>query len=353
MNSISLATADIPLKSYANIFDCLRKGRIGRGKYVALLEERAADYFGVRHCIAVSSGTLADIIILATLKELYPGKDEVIMPALTFIAQANAVIWAGLRPVFVDVDVDFQMDLKATMKAVSDRTLCIFPVHLLGKACQLMAPASIPVVEDCCEAMGGTYQVDGTKKLGTFGLAASFSMYPSHTITTGEGGLIVTDSDAFAQIARSIHNHGKIASDFDFSFVGINAKMTNLQAAIGCELIGRIDSVNGKRRKNLEIYSELLRYFHATAPHCYPFVCKSKADRNAALLALADKGIEARKLMGCVPDAEPYIRRFGFTEPEAFPNSRKFADCGLFVPVHQNLKPTDIYRIVDVLSTFA
>lgn len=347
---ISLANADIPFKAYLNILDCLKSERIGRGKYVDLLEKRASEYFGVKHCIAVSNGTLADIIMLATLKEMYPGKDEVILPAFTFIAQANAVLWACLKPVFVDVNDDYQIDGQMAIKVSSKNTLCSFTANLIGKSGTSFWCSDPPVIEDCCEAMGGFNSGFG-KKFGTVGIAGSFSMYPSHTITTGEGGLIITNDDTFHEIARSIHNHGKWGgADFNFKYIGINAKMTNLQAAIGCELISKIDEVNEQRRANVKVYNEILGgNFYASAPHCYPIIYKSKEDRDNALKVLEENDIEARKLMGCIPTSEPYIRRFGSDDSHKYPNAQRFADCGLFVPIHQKLSVLEIERICRVL----
>lgn len=341
---ISLATADIPFKAYFNVLDCMVKGRIGRGDYVSKLEKKAADYFGAKHCIAVSSGTMADIIMLATLKEMYPGKDEVILPALTFIAQANAVLWSGLKPVFVDVK-GYQLDWEKI--ETNERTLCIFPAHLIGQFSGWWTRNDIPIIEDCCEAMGGG-RIGHV--FGTVGVAGAFSMYPSHTITTGEGGLIITNDSEFERIARSIHNHGKIASDFDFQYVGINGKMTNLQAAIGCELIGKIEEVNERRKKNIDLYNNLFKKdFFASAPHCYPVIYKTKNERDHALDKLSEAGIEARKLMSCIPDTKPYKDRFGTDDSEKFQNARRLAECGLFLPVHQNLTESDIKRIYAVI----
>lgn len=348
---ISLASAKIPFNAYLNVFDCLWSERIGRGKYVDRFEKLAAEYFGVKHCIAVSSGTLADVILLSTLKELHPGKDEVILPAFTFIAQANAVLWAGLKPVFVDVNDDMQISSEAPYH-LKEKTLCVFPVHLIGKSAIShmfkFTKTVVPIVEDCCEAMGG---VENGIKFGTIGLAGAFSMYPSHTITTGEGGLIITNDDEFHKIARSIHNHGKWGgADFNFKYLGTNAKMTNLQAAIGCELIKTIDDVNVKRRHNVSLYNSLLdKNFYASAPHCYPVFYDSQKDRDDALKVLADYGIECRKLMGCVPDSEPYVVRFGIPRPDQYVNARRLANTGLFVPIHQNLTKKQIEYICDVI----
>jgi perosamine synthetase len=348
MKKISLASADIPLKAYFNIFDCLRSERIGRGKYVDKLEEMACKYFRVSNCIAVSSGTLADILVLSALKVRVddPKKNQVIFPALTFVAHTNAALWAGLYPVFVDVNDDFQMDTSQVKGSINKNTLAVFPVHLMGVECK-MPKVKLPILEDCCEAMGGQYANYGY--YGTKGLASTFSMYPSHTITTGEGGLVLTNDNEFADLVRSIHNHGKIkgSADFNFNHIGINAKMTNLQAAIGCSVFETIDEVNEKRRENVWKYNELLGGdFYASAPHCYPVIYESMEERDKALIVLESNGIESRKLMSCVPNLKPY-KDLGYSGMNL--NAQRLADCGLFVPIHQKLKTSDIERICDVI----
>lgn len=353
MKKISLACADVPFSAYKNILSCLWSNRLGRGPFVEKLERMACDYFGSRYALAVANGTIADIIMLQALKEMSPGKTEVIVPALTFIAQTNAIIYSGLTPVFIDVGEDFQIDRMKALKAINEKTLCLFPAHLLGKKSELAVnpfgyPSKVPILEDCCEAMGGECI---KKKFGTFGVAGAFSMYPSHTITTGEGGLLITNSKHFYEVLKSIHNHGKWGGDdFDFKYFGINGKMTNMQAAIGCANFPNIDKVNRIRKKNVLLFNKYLcQNFHSEAPHCYPVVYHRKDDRDMALWELKRRGIEARKLMGCIPDSEPYKKVFGTDLTEHFPNARRFAECGLFLPVHQHLTRQDIRRICRVI----
>jgi perosamine synthetase len=358
---ISLATADINLKTWANVADCLMRKRIGRGKYVERLERKFAEYIGVKHAIATCNGTLADTVMLATLKCMQGG-EQVILPAFSFVAQANSVVWAGLKPVFCDVDSKMKMDVNKLAALGESSTLCTFVAHMLGKDCSVKfntEPANLgTVLEDCCEAMGGDMTLSGTqatnKKLGTFGIAGSYSMFPSHTITTGEGGLIVTNNDDFNEIARSIMNHGKWRSnDFDFKYLGINAKMSDIQAAIGCSLIGNIDGVNKRRRLNVEYYNLLLdgNYF-ATSPHCYPIFYPSMMERDRALDTLRHRGVDCRKLMGCIPDYpfyQKYLPKSECVFDNQFPMAKKFADTGLYVPVHQNLTCAEIERICEVI----
>lgn len=352
---ISLACVSVPPKAFFNVFDCLIKGRIGKGSYIQKFEEKFAESIGVKHAIAVANGTIADMIMLRALRYLNPDRDEVILPALTFIAQANSVVWAGLKPIFVDVGSDFQIDINQVRQLINERTLCVFPAHLLGNSSS--APADffgdVFVLEDCCEAMGGKFM---HHRLGTLGLAGSFSMFPSHTITTGEGGIIVTGNDRFAEICRSMRDHGKVGKDFDFEYFGINGKITNLQCAIGLELIDIIQEVNRIRRANvmfLNTYkpkSQTKRIdFFPTSPHCYPIVFENKETRDRALNIFGENDIECRKLMSCVPDTKPYVDMFGFYCEEFFHNAREFSQNGMYVPCHQNLKRKDLEKIGNVI----
>jgi len=356
---ISLATSDVNVETWLNLADCLLRKRLGRGKYVERLEKSFAEYMGVKHAIATCNGTLADTVMLMTLKQLRGG-EEVVLPAFSFVAQANSVLLAGLKPVFCDVNEDMSINTNLLSRLTDRNHLCTFPAHMLGKDCSVRFHGSpvkhMPILEDACESMGGDTSWgcnSESQKLGTLGIAGSFSMFPSHTITTGEGGMIVTNDDDFSEVARSIMNHGKWRSeDFSFKFSGVNAKMSDIQAAIGCSLVSVIDSVNRRRRENVELYNRFLGLsFYASAPHCYPIFYKSKTDRDLALETLRKNDIQCRKLMGCIPDYLFFQKYVGhdFAENQDFPVARKLAETGLYVPVHQNLTGTDIERICEVI----
>ena len=236
---LQASSVEVPLSAYLRVLECLVTKRIGQGKFIAKFERKVCKLFGMKHCIATSNGTQADLTMLIALSEMYPDHKEVIMPALTFPAQSNAVLMAGLIPVFLEVTDNFVIDWNLVHP--NENTLCFFPTHLLGFSAEIpkdIIDGKISVLEDCCEAMLG-YDKDGL--FGTRGIAGAFSMFPSHLITTGEGGFIITNNDSFASVCRKIINHGKIGSDFDFSPFGTNSKWTNLSAAIGCSVIGKAE----------------------------------------------------------------------------------------------------------------
>ena len=325
---ISLASIHINNKVRANIRACLNEKRIGQGRFIKEFEQKVADYVGVKHAIAVCNGSMADIVELAVLKHLYPNRTEVIVPALTFIAQVNAVIINGLTPVFVDVGNDYQMK----RPEITDNTLCVMPANLLGKKCDITGNV---ILEDSCEAFGIKPRDMGT-----------YSFYPSHTITTGEGGMIVTDNDKYAELARIIKNHGRRGNDilnkFHFDIIGFNGKMSNISAAIGAAVMNDADDIIRKRKSNVALMNRLTgNEFYAESPHAYPILCDN---RDEMLLKLEKSGIEARKLFSCLPTQEKAYEYMGY-ELGDFPMAEDIGNRGLFVPIHQNLNEEDIKKI--------
>lgn len=332
----------------ANIMEALSKNQIGGGDFVKLFEEKVASFLGVKYAVAVTNGSMADIIALACLKHLYPKKTEVIVPALTFIAHTNSVLVNGLKPVFVDVDLNCQIDVEKIREKITDDTLCIFPANLLGKECDMEVIMSlakeynIPVIEDSCEAFG----------IAPKGDFATYSFYPSHTITTGEGGMIATNSKELYELAKKIRNHGRESDEilykFHFDAIGFNGKMANIIAAIGCDSIDYASQAIKSRRLNVEALNGILGLnWHATSPHCYPMMYEDMIRRDMKLVELEDNGIEARKLFSCLPLEECY-KDLGHKMGE-FPVAEEIGRRGLFVPIHQDLSIDDINKISGVL----
>lgn len=337
---ISLATSKITPQVRKNINRALDDNRIAGGVFIEQFEKAVAKYNGAKYGIAVCNGTMADIVALAALKALYPEKNEVIVPALTFIAHTNAVLVNGLKPVFVDVDEHCQMN--PGLIEVNEKTLAIMPANLLGVHNNMERifnkAKGIPIIEDNCEAYGIRNKQ---------ALMSTYSFFPSHTITTGEGGMILTDNEKVAEYCRAARNHGRLSTDilnmFHFPLFGINGKMTNVAAAIGCAIAPSADSVIKKRQRNVEIYNDLLgKSWYAYTPHCYPVWYNTEAQRNDKLVELYENGIEARKLFSCLPTVE-------YKKKGNYPMAEKLSRTGLFVPVHQDLTKEDIKRVCKIL----
>ncbi len=322
-------------------------GKIGQSEIIQEFEEAFARWLGVKHCVAVSSGTMADTIALAVLKHLNPGKTDVVVPALTFIAQVNAISYNGLNPIFVDVDADYSMNHVSVRRATNERTLCYYPVHLLGKPSNLNFLDKMPIVEDSCEAMGS--RKDG-KKCGSIGDLGTFSFFPSHTITTGEGGMISTNNDEYAALARRLRNHGKLSQrDFHFDVIGFNGKMTSLQAAIGLGMIKELDGIVEQRRYNYFRLGGKEDGGEYISPHAFPYICDSEEARDKKLARLTAEGIECRNLFSCIPTQEKAYEHLGY-QPGDFPMAEFIGRRALYVPSHQGLDVEDMEKIKSVLN---
>lgn len=246
----------------AYVTDCLKSGWVSSlGKYVQDFEQQFAAYCNARFGVATFNGTVAIHLLAATLN-LGPG-DEVIMPSLTYVATANAIRYTGATPVFVDSEPEtWNIDPHSAAKAISPRTKAIMAVHLYGHpadmdALQAVADAhGLLLLEDAAEAHGALYK---GRRVGGLADAAIFSFYGNKIITTGEGGIIVTGNQAWAERAFFLENQGRYSDNpYWHPEIGYNYRMTNIQAAIGLAQLERIDEMIAIRRRNAAHYSRRL-----------------------------------------------------------------------------------------------
>ncbi|MBZ5702641.1 MAG: DegT/DnrJ/EryC1/StrS family aminotransferase [Acidobacteriia bacterium] len=230
------------------------------GEEVAHFEQEFADYCGVRHCVAVNTGTSAlHLSLLAS--GVGPG-DEVITTSNTFIATAEAISYTGAKPVFVDIDpATANIAPQAVEKAITPRTRAIVPVHLYGRPVDLDAILAIAdrhklsVIEDACQAHGARYR---GKRIGGFGQAAAFSFYPGKNLGAyGEGGALTTNDDAVAKLARTLRDHGQVARYYH-DYVGYNYRMDGFQGAVLRVKLRHLDAWNARRRELCALYRTLL-----------------------------------------------------------------------------------------------
>lgn len=229
------------------------------GPMVKAFEEAFANYIGVRYAIAVNSGTAALYAALLALN-IKPG-DEIIVPAFTFVATANAVLQVGAKPVFVDIDPKtYTMDPDDLRKRITDKTKAIIPVHLYGLPAdmdpimEIAEEYSIFIIEDAAQAHGSEYKGSKTGSLGHLGC---FSFYPSKVITTGEGGMITTNNDELAKRLKMIRTHGQVKG-YDSVILGANLRMPEMEAAIGLVQLKKLEKFLALRRRNALTLTELL-----------------------------------------------------------------------------------------------
>lgn len=248
------------------VMDCLNSGWISsNGKYIEQFEKRFSDYLGVGHALSCSNGTVALHLALLSLG-IGPG-DEVIMPTLTYVATANAVKYTGATPVFADSEPDtWNIDPKKIEILINGKTKAIIPVHLYGHPCDMNPIMDIAkrhdlyVIEDAAEAIGARYR---GRMCGSTADISTFSFYGNKTITTGEGGMVVTNNRILAEQIRLLKGQGMDAKRrYWFPVVGYNYRMTNIQAAIGLGQIENIEKFLEKRRLIARWYGEDLKNIH-------------------------------------------------------------------------------------------
>ncbi len=270
------------------------------GPEVAQFEKMFAEYIGVSHAIGVSNGTTALIVALKAL-HLRPG-DEVIVPAMTFFASAEAVAFLGARPVFVDIDpVTFTLDARKIREKITPRTRVILPVHLYGQPADMHEIAAVAqeynlkILGDCAHAHGAKYH---GRKVGAIEDIAAFSFYPSKNLgSIGEAGMVTTNDPRLAELCMMIRNHGSIKK-FEHISVGINARMESLQAAVLAIKLPHLDGWNEQRRRAALFYNTHLADVPVKTPketdsveHVYHVYQIQLPDRDALFEKMTQRGI--------------------------------------------------------------
>ncbi len=347
----------------------LENRMLTRGKYVAEFERRFAALFGARGAVAVSSGTDADALALAVLYDDGARRgDEVIVPALSFIATGNAVFQAGFRPVFVDVRREtLNIDPEKIEEAITPRTRAILPVHLMGKPApmdpimEIAHRRGLRVIEDAAEAHGARYR--GTL-VGRIGDMAAFSLYAAHIVTSIEGGMVITDDPRMAEALRSLRNHG-IVGKFEFRRIGFSAKMNEIEAAVGLGNIRIFDRILERRRRNLLYLSERFRRFdewllttreeegETIGPHAFAVVLREGVPftRDEMVDHLDAAGIDSRNLFASIPTQCPSYAFLGY-RPGDFPEAEYCGDHGFHIGIHQDLDEGHLDHVVETVARF-
>ena len=349
----------------------LNKNWVSEGDNVKEFEEKFACKFGYKYAIAVSSGTDADTCCCASLYDFGAKRgDEIIAPALSFVAPANSILAAGFIPKFVDIKVEtLNINPSKIKEAITDKTRAIMVVHTMGKPCEMGSILKIAkayhlkVIEDACEAHGATYK---GKIVGTIGDMGTFSFYAAHLVVCGEGGMVVTNDNKIANIVRSIKSHGRPHDSiyFDFQRLGFNSKMNDLEAAIGLESLGYFDQTFNKRKKSLyrllELTEELSKYFYfikeenfeKLSPHAFPLVLKDERYNCSELYHyLESKGIQCKTLFGSLPTQHKAFQFLNYNYGQ-FPAAEYVGKNGLHFGIHQYLSEDDLLYIRDTLYDY-
>jgi dTDP-4-amino-4,6-dideoxygalactose transaminase len=331
------------------------------GPNVAAFEQETAEYLGVKHAIGVASGT--DALHLALIAEGIGAGDEVITPAFTFIATAEAIKYVGATPVFVDIDPKtFNICPDAIAKAITPKTKAIMPVHLFGQPADmprimaLCEQHQLKLIEDCCQSFGAS--ING-KQTGGFGQAGAYSFFPSKNLGAfGDGGLVVTNSDETAQTLKQLHNHGSKVRYYH-DIIGYNSRLDEMQAVILRAKLKRIEQYNAARRRTAHLYSELLADLPLSTPyedglgihvyHQYTLLCERRDEVMAAL--------QARKIGCAVYYPVPLHQQNVFKQECAelsLPVTESVAARCFSLPICSHLADEQMEEIVSVIrSVFA
>jgi len=353
---IPIASPVIGEQEKAAVLRVLESGILAQGPTVEAFEAAFAERLGVRHAIAVESGSAA--LLVALLAHGVGEGDEVITTPFSFIASANAVLFAGASPRFADIrDDDFNIDPHLIEQKITPRTKAIIPVHLYGHPCRMDEIAAIArrhgllIIEDCCQAHGASL---GGRPVGSFGTAC-YSFYPTKNMTTGEGGMVTTDDDDLAAQARILRNHGQ-SERYLHESIGFNWRMTEVAAAIGLAQLDRLEEANARRRANARRLNEgcagvVTPTERAACHHVYhQYTVRAPARRDELLNHLREHGVGAVVYYPMPIHHQPAYRRLGYRD--ALPVAERLSAEVLSLPVHPSLTEQDVETVASVTSVF-
>ena len=345
------------------VSDCLSSTWISsRGTYVDRFEREFCDYVGCQYATSVFNGTVA--LHLALIAAGIKHGDEVIVPAFTYVASVNTIVQAGAIPIFVDSrQEDWQLDVAEVRRKVSRRTRAVMAVHLYGQACpmtdlvEVCRENDLLLIEDCAEAIGTRFL---GQHVGTFGDVATFSFFGNKTITTGEGGMVVSKCRDIIERARLLKNQGvSPEKEYWHDVFAFNYRMTNIQAAIGCAQLERVDSFLARKREIAERYRDVCRKtglaFHEEQPgttHSFwmcSAIARSSAARTNIRKRLAERGIETRPAFPLVPEFPMYSATASNIGRD-FPNGLALSQRGFNLPSAPDLSDDEVQYVCDALS---
>lgn len=352
-------------KELEYVSECILTGWVSSaGRFIRLFEENFAKYIGTKYAVATSSGTTALHLALAALG-IGPG-DEVIVPTLTFIASANSVIYTGAKPIFIDSEEKtWNLDASKIEKLITKKTRAIMPVHLYGHPCEMEAINKIAkkhrlfVIEDAAEAIGSEFK---GRKVGSLGHVGCFSFYGNKTITTGEGGMVVTNNKDVYEKALILRDHGMSREKrYYHPVIGFNYRMTNMQAGLGVAQLEKVEMLVRRKIQIANLYNNLLKNipriilppkekWAKNTYWMYSILIKenSPVSRDILMATLKEKGVETRPFFIPVHLMPPYL---GNT---TYPLAEKLSSQGLNLPSSVVLEDQEIRNIskmiINVLS---
>lgn len=373
---IPLAKPDINEDDVKAVEEVLRSSILSIGPKVVEFEKMMADYVGAKCAVAVNSGTSA-LHLLVRIAGLEPG-DFLVTTPFTFIASANVALFERAFPIFVDIDektlnmdADALEDLLIKVRK-GDFEICghkvnrvkiLMGVDILGqpmdwdRALKLCEEHGITAIEDSCEAIGAEYK---GRRIGTFGLAGTFAFYPNKQITTGEGGIIVSNNLEVCALAKSMRNQGRGEGDAWLHHVrlGYNYRLDEMSAALGVSQMKRIDTILDRRAEVATKYNELFQNTFVETHYIAPYTTRMSwfvyvvrlpegSNRDKIMEYMAEKGIQTRNYFACV-HLQPFYRKMNYTEG-MYPVAEKISKRTLALPFFNQIKPEEQEEVVSTL----
>ncbi|MBV9303134.1 MAG: DegT/DnrJ/EryC1/StrS family aminotransferase [Acidobacteriaceae bacterium] len=358
--NIPLSSPDISGEDRAAVLEVLDSGDLSLGPKLPAFEQAIAQVANSRHAIAVNSGT-SGLHLCVRAAGIQDG-DEVITSPFSFVASANCVLFERGRPVFVDIDpVTYNLDPRQIEQAITPRTKAILPVHLFGRPCEMdpimhiARQHGLAVIEDACEAIGAEYH---GLPVGTFGQTGVFAFYPNKQLTTGEGGIIITDDDETARLCRVWRNQGRSETDdwLEHDELGYNYRLSDINCALGLSQISRLRQIMKARQRVADLYETALEGISEVippapvAPHCraswFVYVIRlsgefDRAQRDQVIAALRRRGIGCRNYFPPIHLQPLYQRLFGY-RPGDFPITERISDRTIALPFFNRLSEGEI-----------
>jgi perosamine synthetase len=366
---VPLSRPDISEADVQSVVEVLRTPFLSLGPKLKEFESAFCRYTGARYATAVSSGTAALHLAVKALN-IQPG-DEVITSPFSFVASANCVLFVNAVPVFVDIDpMSFNLDPELIERRITSRTRAILPVHVFGRPANMDALVAIArrrklvIIEDACEALGARWR---GRHVGTLGDAGTFAFYPNKQITTGEGGMVVTNDPGLDRLFKSLCNQGRGSNGawLQHERLGFNYRLSDINCALGISQLARVDEILERRRAIAEEYRHHLAGIDELELPIYDvpngemswfvYVVRLKGftrdERDEVLGALRAEGIACNNYF--VPlHLQPHFRQFGYHEHD-FPVTESIASSTVALPFYNHLRTDQIRRIADVLQRAA
>ena len=364
---IHLSRPDITEKEIEAVCAVLRGPNLSLGPKLTEFEQAFAEYIGAKRAVAVNSGTSGLFLCMLALG-IGPG-DEVITTPFTFIATSNSVMMVGAKPVFVDIaPLSLNIDPAKIESKITDKTKAILPVEVFGnpagfdKICRIARKHNLLVIEDSCEALGST--LNG-QKAGTFGRMSVFAFYPNKQITTGEGGMILTDDDDLADMCVSLRNQGraKTGTWLNHERLGYNYRLSDINCALGIVQLSRIEEIKAKRKQVAKWYQEMLadddRLIVPTEPdgcdvNWFVFVVRlaerfTLQQRDSVIKAMRQRNIQVKSYFPPVLQQPFMAERYGYKQGD-FPITEAVSSGTIALPFYNNLTKDQVGIVCKTLK---